>query len=291
MQLRLLALFAGLCALTAGCGAPPEATVVTEQRPSAVPESIAPPVDAATAERAFGVLAELDEAWRRRDCAAVAELTTGAEKTLGGRACEATRNGRPALPGDPVFFLPDAGDWFAALARKPSPAYYVFQLDGDRWRLAAGPVPAHGEPVSPGDPGVAAGREVATRARLVPQRHLTYLTDPAGVNGVRFPSGDPVRKLLDELAGKPAEVAPDRLSIDVELAGEPARTVALSTGSVLVFDVLRIGYEQRPGPGRKALKRPLEGLSPEGSELVVLASVVSAADGPTTVGLRRGPAG
>ncbi|WP_162795735.1 hypothetical protein, partial [Nonomuraea lactucae] len=247
-------------------------------------------VDVATAERAFQVLAELDAAWARRDCAAVAELTTGVEKTLGGRACEATRNGRPALHGDPMFFLPEAGDWFAALARKPTPAYFVFQFDGGRWRLAAGPVPAHGPPVEPAG-HVTAGRSMARQARLVPQRHLTYLTDPAGVNGVRFPSGDPVRGLLEELTGRPAQVAPDRLSIDVELVEEPARTVALSADSVLVFDALRIRYEQRPRPGRTSLRHPLDGLSPAGSELVVLVSVISAADGLATVGLRRGLAG
>jgi hypothetical protein len=298
VPLRLLTFLVALCTLAAGCGASSDAEITqaaTETAASDPPDnSDSSPlerVDAATAERVFQILGELDAAWRRRDCTVIESLTTGVERTLSGRACEASRNGRPVLHSDPLFFLPDSSDWFAALARQPSPAYFLFQHDGEGWRLAAGPIPAHGEPVPPSPTRVKASQSVATQARLIPQRHLTFLTDPAGVNGVRFPSGDPVRELLDELTGLPAKVAPDRLSIDVELAGDPTRTVPLSQESVLVFDALKIVYEQRPRAGRKSLKNPREGLSPSGSELVALASVISAADGITTAGLRRGIAG
>ncbi|MEV0148126.1 MULTISPECIES: hypothetical protein [unclassified Nonomuraea] len=295
MPLRPLVLLAVLSVCAVGCaGTAPADTgggVVAEQQPLPAQESPPPRVDQSTAESAFGVLTELDEAWRRRDCAAVAGLTTWAEKPLGGRACKGTRNGRPALYSEPEFFLPEEGGWFAALARKPSPAYFVFVLEDGRWRLGAGPIPARGKPVRPGDAGVTAGQDLATQARLVPQRHLTYLTDPAGVNGVRFPSGDPVRGLLDEIVRRPAQVRPDRLAIDVELVDGPPRAVALSDESMLVFDVVRLTYRQRPKAGRAALRHPLKGLSPEGTELVELASVLTAADGLTTVGVRRGPAG
>ncbi|GAA3188829.1 hypothetical protein [Nonomuraea roseoviolacea] len=292
MPLRLLALLTGLCVLTAGCGGRPPADVAAaEQEPPAATDPPPPRADATTAEPAFGVLTELDEAWKRHDCAGVADLTAWAEKPLGGRACEGTRNGRPALYSDTVFFLPDEPGWFAALARKPSPAYFVFVFEGGRWRLGAGPIPARGEPVRPGGTGVTADPDLVTEAALVPQRHLTFLTDPAGVNGVRFPAGDPVRGLLDEILARPAQVRPDRLDIDVELVDGPARAVALSAGSMLVFDVVRLTYRQRPKAGRTALRHPLKGLSPEGTELVELASVLSATKGLTTVGTRRGIAG
>ncbi|NUW41017.1 hypothetical protein [Nonomuraea rhodomycinica] len=289
MPLRLLALLAGLSVLAAGCGGTtPADVVVAEREPPTAPASPPPRVDATTAEPAFGVLTELDEAWEQRDCIGIADLTAWAEKPLGGRACEGTRNGRPALHSDPVFFLPDEPGWFAALARKPSPAYFVFVFEDGRWRLGAGPIPARGEPVRPGDAGVTADPDLVTEAALVPQRHLTFLTDPAGVNGVRFPAGDPMRGLLDEILARPAQVRPDRLDIDVELVDGPARAVALSADSMLVFDVVRLTYRQRPQAGRTALRHPLEGLSPEGTELVELASVLSATKGLTTVGTRRG---
>lgn len=220
----------------------------------------APRVDPATAEQAFSLLGQLDEAWQRPDCATVEDLTTWAERTLGGRACEATRNGRPARRGDPAYVLPDADDWFAALVREPSPAYYLFFLEDGRWRLGAGPVPVRGERArEPGEPSPSLLR----RARLVPQRHLTYLTDPAGVGGVRFPAGDPMRALLKDVTERHA---------DVELYGTRSLTIPLADDSVLVFDALRLTY------------------AGERTDLVVIASVAGADNSIRTLGLRRGRA-
>ncbi|WP_219465596.1 hypothetical protein [Nonomuraea rhizosphaerae] len=283
MPLRLLVLLAGLSVVVAGCGTANVATVLPPEESASTPAS-AHTVDANAAGGTFQLLGDLDQAWKRRDCAAVAELTTWAEKTLGGRACEATRNDRPALYSDPVFFLPPEGGWFAALARKPSPAYFLFLEEGDRWRLAAGPIAARGRVPEPStattDPAVAA------QARVVAQSHLTYLTDPAGVAGVRFASGDPVRGLRDELNGLPAKVRPDRLDVDVERLEQPTMALPLSSDSMLVFDGLRLVYRQRPKAGRTSLAHPLG----RDAEIVVLASVVSAENGVTTVGVRRGPA-
>ncbi|HUR02742.1 MAG TPA: hypothetical protein VM347_09390 [Nonomuraea sp.] len=284
MPLRLLVLLAGLSVVAAGCGTPGVATVAPPEDPASAPAS-AHSVDTATAGQAFQLVDRLDKAWRRGDCAAVAELTTWVEKTLGGRACEATRNGRPALYSDPTFFLPGEGDWFAALAGKPSPAYFVFLREGGRWRLGAGPIPARGAtPETPTTITPDAG--LVGQARVVAQRHLTYLTDPAGVAGVRFPPGDPVRGLRDELTRLPEQVKPDRLDIDVELPEQPTMSLILSADTMLAFDALRIVYRQRPKAGKAALAHPLK----KDAEIVVLATVISAAKGPTTVGVRRGPA-
>jgi hypothetical protein len=279
-------LLACLALVATGCGTAGVATVVPPEESPSTPAS-AQTVDQAAAEQAFRLLGDLDQAWKRRDCAAVAELTTWAEKTLGGRACEATRNDRPALYSDPVFFLPPSGEggWFAALARKPSPAYFLFLEEAGRWRLAAGPVAARGRAPEPDQTAIAVP-SVAAQARVVAQRHLTYLTDPAGVAGVRFPPGDPVRGLRDELTALPAKVRPDRLDVDVERLEQPAMALALSADSMLVFDGLRLVYRQRPKSGRSSLAHPLG----RTAEIVVLASVISAANGVTTVGVRRGPA-
>ncbi|NUP80575.1 MAG: hypothetical protein HOV96_23810 [Nonomuraea sp.] len=253
MPLRLLALVLAL--LVGGCGTTGGAPVLQEDRSPA--PAAAPRVDPATAEQAFSLLGQLDAAWQRRDCAAVEDLTTWAERTLGGRACEATRNGRPARPGDPVYVLPDEGDWFAALTREPSPAYYLFFLEDGRWRLGAGPVPVRGERErEAGEPP----SSLLRLARLVPQRHLTYLTDPAGVGGVRFPAGDPMRALLKDVT---------RQHADVELYGTRSLTIPLTGDSVLVFDALRLTYGEKR------------------TDLVVMASVVGEGNTIRTLGLRR----
>ncbi|WP_344840736.1 hypothetical protein [Nonomuraea dietziae] len=161
------------------------------------------------AEKAFDLLDELAQAWEDRDCATVDRLTAWAENALGGRACEATRNGRPALTGysDLEYLLPEAPGWFAVLARRPEPTYFLFVHDRN-WRLAAGPLRLLGEAPERAD-GAEPSSGTARRARLVPQRHLTYLTDPAGVSGVAFPSGDAIADLRDELADRTAR-APSR---------------------------------------------------------------------------------
>ncbi|WP_327087439.1 hypothetical protein OIE66_34700 [Nonomuraea sp. NBC_01738] len=266
-MLTLITLFTGLTLVTAGCGDTGSGgatrgisggATTSAGQPSA-PAS-AQRVDAATAARAFALLADLEAAKARGDCAAVADLTSWAAKTLGGRACEATRNGRPArAPADPVYLLPVAGDWFAVLAKTPDPAYYLFTKEEGRWRLAAGPVPVlSGEP-----PAQAATAEpdeaLVRRARLVPQRHLTYLTDPAGVNGVRFPAKDRLHALRASLAEQAA---------DVELLDSPPFHLPLADGSMLIFDALSVT--------RKKAR-----------ELVVLGSVLSAGNKLTTVALAR----
>ncbi|GAA2392083.1 hypothetical protein GCM10010404_56700 [Nonomuraea africana] len=252
------------------------------------------------AEKAFDLLGELAQAWEDRDCAAVDRLTAWAENALGGRACEVTRNGRPALTGytDLEYLLPEAPDWFAVLARRPEPTYFLFVYDRN-WRLAAGPLRILGEAPERAD-GASASASTARRAKLVPQRHLTYLTDTAGVSGIAFPPGDAIADLRDELVGRPATARPDRVSVDVELFGGPFRALALSNGSMLVFHSLRLVSRHRPGAGRAALSRPPYGRAQvkeftgesqpatlTGTELVVLASEISSKNRLTTVALRR----
>ncbi|MFI6596276.1 hypothetical protein ACIBHX_08510 [Nonomuraea sp. NPDC050536] len=252
MPRRLLALLGALTVL-AGCGTPGGGVAVPPDEPA--PSISAHRVDQATAEQAFQLLDRLDRALSQHDCAAVDELVTWAARTLGGRACEATRNGRPARYDDPEFLLPDAGDWFAVLARGPSPAYFVFLLEDNRWRLGAGPIPVVGRPPAY-TPGATADQDTAMEAGLVPQRHLTFLTDPAGVQGVRFPPGDPLQGLRAGIA-------------DVEFLDGTTRALALSSTRLLVFDALRI----RRTAGR--------------TEIVELASVVTAGNRCATVGLLR----
>ncbi|MFD0655629.1 hypothetical protein [Thermocatellispora tengchongensis] len=55
-------------------------------------------LDEDEAAEAYTLLGELERAWRERDCHTVRALTAGAERTLGGRACDAAGKGRPA-PG------------------------------------------------------------------------------------------------------------------------------------------------------------------------------------------------
>ncbi|GGS91085.1 hypothetical protein GCM10010156_56750 [Planobispora rosea] len=307
MPRRLFALLLGLCAVT-GCGVPSEERAVPET--GASPKASARTIERAEAVQAFELLQQLDDAWRDRDCAAVEQLTTWAENTLGGRACEATRNGRPAPTreeyGDPEFFLPaEAGEdrWFVALAREPRPAYFLFVHEDERWRLAAGPIPADGgdapEPrggaVPSGDPST------GVKARLVPQRYLTYLTDPAGVSGVRFPKGDVAAELLAELGRRPGTVRPDRLTTDVRLLVGPQRALLLPGGGALVVHALEIEYRQRPGAGRSSLARPIYGKddlrgftgsvrAPEltGTEIVLLVTEITGEGKVSTVAVRRG---
>ncbi|NUR90090.1 MAG: hypothetical protein HOY71_38950 [Nonomuraea sp.] len=256
MPLRLLALV--LVLLAAGCGTGGGGTPVLQEERTSAPATVLQ-VDPATAEKAYGLLGELDEARQRRDCAAVEDLTTWAERTLGGRACKATRNGRPARPGKPAFLMPDSPDWFAVLTREPSPAYHLFFLEDGRWRLGAGPIPVREGRTQPSS-GVRSPSSLLRTARLVPQRHLTYLTDPAGVAGVRFPSGDAMRGLLKDVT---------RQHADVELYGTRSLTIPLDAKAVLVFDAVRLTY---------AGKR---------TELVLMVSEVTEGNTIRTLGLRR----
>ncbi len=262
------------------------------------------------AAAAFGLLKDLDDARKARDCTKILFLTTSAASELGGRACEATRNGRPVPPpvayDDVVYFLPDRPvehPWFAALARRPRPSYFVFAYEQDRWRLAYGPIRLLGKApeldtedvtrVVPGD-----DPEDGLRARLVPQKHLAFLSDPAGLSGVRFASGDPVEDLLAELVKKPSTVRPDRLTCDVQLVPGEVRALGLKGGGALVFHAIRIVYEQK-GSGR--LAHPLFGAdavrrftgrsgpaTTHTTEVVMLATEVGTDGRMTTAALTRG---
>jgi len=262
LRRRLLALILGL-SMTAGCGGRSEPQApVPEAGPS---REASAGVGLAEATQAFTLLKKLDDAWRDRDCAAVERLTTWAEKALGGRACEATRNGRPAPARKSYtevrFYLPgtaDQGRWFVALAREPDPAYFLFVQEGGEWRLGAGPLPVRGKVREPAEGALPADDPAeGVRARLVPQRYLTYLTDPAGVSGVTFPRGDLVRDLFDDLVGLPPKVRPDRLTTDVRLLVAPYRALRLPGGGALVIHALEIEHRQRARPGRSALAHPL----------------------------------
>ncbi|WP_031170931.1 hypothetical protein [Streptosporangium roseum] len=306
MPRRLLALLLGL-SVTAGCGAR-AAGQDTPREPVSAPRTSVRAVEPAEAAQAFKLLGRLDDAWRKRDCQTVGKLTTWAENTLGGRACEATRNGRPAPArkgySDAEFFLPataGADRWFVALARRPHPAYFLFVHEGDDWRLAAGPVPVRGEPREPAggampaeDPGAGVG------ARLAPQRYLTYLTDPARVSGVNFPKGDAARELFDELVRRPRKVRPDRLTSDVRLLVGPQRALPLPDGGALVIHALEIEHRQRAGPGRSSLSHPIYGRDElrgftgkgraaglTGTEIVLVVTEVTGGGKVSTVAARR----
>jgi hypothetical protein len=271
---------------------------------------VAPPLptigvdDAATT---FGLLRQLDDAWARRDCAKVVSLTAPAESELAGRACEATRNGRPVPAyGDVDYYVPEAPGgqpWFVALAHRPSPSYFLFGYDEGAWRLSLGPIRLTGEvpeldvdenahAVPTDDP------EDGVRARLVPQKHLAYLSDPAGLSGVRFSSGDAMSSLLAELVRKPPEVRPDRLGIDVRLVPGETRALTLSRGGALVFHALKIVYRQRararklahPVFGAATVRAFTGKASPTNitaTELIVLATRVASDGKMTTVAMRR----
>ncbi|MDP9846531.1 hypothetical protein [Streptosporangium lutulentum] len=266
-------------------------------------------MELAEAMDAFAVLKQLDDAWQKRDCAAVERLTTWAESTLGGRACKATRNGRPAPARKrytkPEFFLPDAADqdrWFVALARKPDPAYFLFVNEGDNWRVGAGPIPVRGESREPIEGAVPTDDpSTGVKARLAPQRYLAYLTDPAGVSGVSFPKGDAVRELSDDLFRRPEKVRPDRLTADVRLVVGPQRALLLPDGGALVIHALEIEYRQKARPGRSSLSHPIYGRGDlrgftgkakpaalTGTEVVLVATEITGGTKMSTIALRRG---
>lgn len=307
MRRRLLALILGL-SMTAGCGArsgTPE--IAPETGPS---REASAGVRLDEASKAFAQLKRLDDAWHDRDCATVERLTTWAERALGGRACEATRNGRPAparkFYSDVELYLPGVDDqdrWFVALAREPDPAYFLFLQEDGEWRLGAGPIPIQGEVREPTEGAVPADDpDAGVKARLVPQRYLAYLTDPAGVSGVTFPKGDPIRDLFDELVGRPPRARPDRLTTDVRLLVGPQRALLLPTGGALVIHALEIEYRQRARQGRSALARPIYGRADlrgftgrtrtaklTGTEVVLVATeIVGNGSKLATIGMRRG---
>lgn len=309
MLRRLVALGISV-ALLAGCGAQSDGQATRTPEPDAVttPARAVGPSDAAAA---FALLKELDDAWKKRDCAKVLFLTTSAESELGGRACEATRNGRPApVPvdyGDVEYFLPDRADerpWFVALARKPQPSYFLFVNEEDHWRLAYGPIRLVGDaPKLDADQTTRAvptdDPEDGVRARLVPQKHLAFLSDRAGLSGVRFASGDPMSALLAELVRKPSTVRPDRLSSDVQLVPGESRALGVSGGGALVFHALDITYTQKAGS--RGLAHPLFGAGAvraftgkpdltaiHVSEVVVLATEVGPDGKLRTVAMTRG---
>ncbi|WP_204038871.1 hypothetical protein [Acrocarpospora phusangensis] len=283
------------------CGGQPVAEPVFSEGASA-----SPVLTVEAAEAALEILPELREAWRETDCDKVESLTGWAEGELGATVCKAVRNGRRGvnLPSysDIEVFLPaedEDGAWFTALARKPDPAYFVFAYESGTWRLALGPIPLLGKVPEP-DSVPTAAADMIVKARLVPQQYLTYLTDPAGVSGVAFPSGDPVRTVLAELLRTPRRVRPDRISVDVRLAVDSARALLLDDGGALVFHAITLVFTQKPGSGRRAIRHPRYATadvraftgkskpgSLTGSEIVFLITRVSAAGKMSTIGLRR----
>ncbi|MEU8172882.1 hypothetical protein AB0C14_08390 [Microbispora hainanensis] len=307
---RLTALGLGLV-LLAGCGT--EGLRETPADPGATSPATVE-ITPADAQAAFEGLGDLSDAWKNRDCAEIQQLTTGVEGTIGSGVCAAARDGYAApvfrAYRDPEFLLPrredgEAGAWFAVLARKPQPAYFVFVWADGRWRLGAGPIPLVGKAPVQDDAvfDAEAVPDAAVAARLAPTRHVAFLTDPSGVNGagvsgVRFASGDPMRRLLAELVGAPGRARPDRLTTDVRLEG-PARALALPGGGALVFHALRVVFTQKPGSGRSSLAHPRyraadvraftggAATTVTGGEIVVLATKVAKDTTMTTVGMRR----
>ncbi|WP_248961841.1 hypothetical protein [Sphaerisporangium perillae] len=310
MLRRLVALGIGVALLT-GCGAESGGSPATAAGPTTDTAPAARTLGQGEATTAFGVLEELADAWKKRDCDKILFLTTSAASELGGRACEATRNGRPVPArvdyGDVEYFLPDRPEehpWFVALARKPQPSYFVFAYEDDRWRLANGPIQLVGDaPVLNADETTRAvptdDPEDGLRARLVPQKHLAFLSDRAGLSGVRFASGDPMRNLLSELVKKPSTVRPDRLSYDFQLIPGETRALGVGGGGALVFHAIKIMYTQK-AHSRK-LAHPLFGAdavrvftgkaSPATihvTEVVLLATKVAPDGKLTTVAMSRG---
>ncbi|WP_214106698.1 hypothetical protein [Acrocarpospora catenulata] len=295
-----LVLLAGAVA----CGGAPPVVEEIVPRPSPPP---ALTVD--VAEDAFDTLPELWGAWRRLDCAKVAYLSTWAEGQSAETVCAAIPKGHraPARPeySDADVYLPAApapedGTWFLAIARDPEPAYFVIMLEQELWRLALGPVPALGKVAEPAGDEMPADPALTVKAKLVPQQYLTYLTDPAGVSGITFPAGDPMRALLAELLRRPTKARPDRVTTDVRLVTESPRVLMLADGGALVLHALRLVRTQKPARGRKTLKHPLYGKDDlraftgksrldtlTGSEILFLATKVTEAGKMTTIGLRR----
>jgi hypothetical protein len=306
LRRRLFALIFTLSAI-AGCGVQTDGQVTVPETESSPKTSTR--VELAEAMDAFAVLKQLDDAWQKRDCAAVERLTTWAESTLGGRACKATRNGRPAPARkrytEAEFFLPNAADqdrWFVALAHKPEPAYFLFVNEGDNWRIGAGPIPVKGRSREPIEGAVPTDDPTTgVKARLAPQRYLAYLTDPAGVSGVTFPKGDAIRGLCEELGRRAQRVRPDRLSTDVRLLVGPQRALRLPDGGALVIHALEIEYRQKAGPGRSSLTHPIYGRGDlrgftgkvktaglTGTEVVLVATEITGGTKVSTIALRRG---
>ncbi|MGI5161002.1 hypothetical protein [Microbispora sp. CA-102843] len=314
MLRRLTALGLGLV-LLAGCGT--EGVRETPAEPGATSPATVE-ITTADAQAAFDGLGGLSDAWKDQDCAEIEHLTTGVESTIGSRVCAAAREGRSA-PGltdyrGPEFLLPARQDgeddaWFAVLGRKPEPAYFVFVRVDGLWRLGAGPIPLVGKaPEVEGSVDgevidAAADPDAAVGARLAPTRHVAFLTDPAGVDGdgvsgVRFASGDPMRRLLTELVRAPGRVRPDHMTTDVRIEG-PARALALPGGGSLVFHALRVVFTQKPGSGRHSLAHPRyraadvraftggTATTVTGSEILMLATKVAEDNTMTTVGMRR----
>ncbi|MBO3745135.1 hypothetical protein J5X84_03575 [Streptosporangiaceae bacterium NEAU-GS5] len=307
MAPRVRIVAAGLCAglslaFVSACGSEPALPSAGTQD---APAGQQPDLTLVTARNAFARLKDLDDAWKKRDCTKIEFMTTDAESTLGGRVCQAARNGRaaPSMPlyDDVTYYLPRDGDWFAALAQKPSPAYFVFAYAGDDWRLAAGPIPVVGKAPKIDDGVVPSGdSDTEIKATLVPQQYLTYLTDPAGVSGVRFASGDPMRDLLSELIRNPLRVRPDRVGSDVSLIAGPSRALLLPGNAALVFHALKLVITQKAGPGRSKLAHPLRSAAdikaftgkthPDkivSTELLLVATRISSDNAMTTIGFNR----
>ncbi|GAB1820319.1 hypothetical protein [Herbidospora sp. RD11066] len=294
--------------LLAACGGLPAETTAGE---TDTPSRTADVLTLAAAERAFDSLQALDAAWEDSDCAEVADLIAPPIAELAGDTCEATALGHEMSRFDytePEFYLPSRGatgtPWFAALARVPEPAYFVFTHAKGRWRLALGPVPVPDEApeVHVTDAVVPTGDDnPQVTASLVSQRCLTYLTDPTGVNGIRVPAGDAMRALRDEISRSAAGYRPDKVSVDVRLiADAPSHALALPEGASLVFHTLRLVTTQTPGAGRGELSKPafsdqeIRAFAGHGrlgevtaEELLFLATKVDAAGRMTTVGMGR----
>ncbi|GLX95544.1 hypothetical protein [Herbidospora sp. NBRC 101105] len=292
--------------LLAACGGLPAETTARES-PSREPETLT----LAAAETAFADLAVLETAWGDSDCDEVARLLAAPIAELGGAACTATALGHEGARfeyGEPEFYLPSRDakgrPWFAALAKKPDPAYFVFTQGKGGWRLALGPIPVpDGAPEVPVTEAVVPAGDVNPQvtASLVSQRCLTYLTDPTGVNGIRVSSGDALRELRDSITRAPARHRPDKIGVDVRLVrSAPAHALALPGGASLVFHTLRLVTTQSPGPGRDSLAKPsfpdrdVRAFAGQGrlgkvtaEELLFLATKVDADGRMTTVGLGR----
>lgn len=307
--LRLAALGAGLV-LLAACGARGDTPPSPTEDPAEPSTAVGRTVGAEDAATAFGTLKELDDAWKARDCAKVLFLTTAAENELGGRGCDATRSGRP-VPSRPTyrdteFYVPDRPEetpWFVALARDPDPAYVLLVEEDGHWRVAYGPMKLTTTPPKPD--ADATTRVVPTddpddgvRARLVPQKHLTYLSDRYGLTGITFPATDPVRTLLKELIKKPSTVRPDRLSYEIQLIPDDTRALALADGGALVFHSFKIFYTQKsttkklrhplyPSTTTKAFTGTTTPKSLHTTEVIQLATKVTPTGKLTTIALSR----
>ncbi|WP_157520184.1 hypothetical protein [Herbidospora daliensis] len=306
-RLSRMVITAVVVGVSAACGGLPAETTAREA-PSRTPEVLT----LAAAEAAFAGLGELETAWGDSDCDGVARLLAAPATELGGAACTATALGHEGARFDytePEFYLPPSRaakgrPWFAALAKKPEPAYFVFTQAKDGWRLALGPIPVpDGAPEVPVTEAVVPAGDVNPQvtASLVSQRCLTYLTDPTGVNGIRVSSGDAMRGLRDSITRAPAAHRPDRLSVDVRLVrGATPQALALPGGASLVFHTLRIVTTQSPGPGRGELAEPavperdVRAFAGGGrlgkmtvEELLFLATKVDADGRMTTVGMGR----